>query len=111
MRKIKDLKSKLLLTACYGIILVVFWYLQVPCIFKHFLNVECLGCGMTRAILSAIKFDFKVAFMYHPMFWSVPLLYLYFLFDGKLIGKKIPDTIILILIMIGFILNWIFKLV
>ena len=111
MRRIKELKNKLLLTSFYIIILIILWFLKVPCLFRHFLKIECVGCGMTRAVLSALKFDFKAAFMYHSMFWSVPILYIYFLLDGKVIGKKIPDTIILTAIFIGFLLNWIIKLV
>ena len=66
---------------------------------------------MTRAILSALNFNFKTAFMYHWMFWSIPILYIFFLFDGKLTGKKILDIIILTAILIGFILNRITKFV
>jgi len=111
MRKIKEPKNKLMLTAFYLAVLVLFWYLKVPCLFKHFLNIECPGCGMTRAVLSALKFDFIAAFTYHPMFWSLPLIYLYLLFDGNLFGNKIVDRTILILISAGFILSWILKLV
>ena len=111
MKKIKELKSKLLLTLFYIIILYIFRMLGVPCIFKHFFGIECIGCGMTRAILSALRLDFKKAFMYHSMFWSIPVLYIYFIFDGKAIGRKIPDMIVLTVIFIGFILNWILKFI
>lgn len=111
MRKIKELKNKLILTFLYTIILIIFRLLKVPCIFKHFLGIECIGCGMTRAVLSALNFDFKTAFMYHSMFWSLPILYIYFLYDGNIIGKKALDALVLIIILIGFILNWILKFV
>ena len=110
MRKIKEIKNKLYLTFSYIIILVIFWILQVPCFFKHFLGFECIGCGMTRAILCALKLDFRAAFAYHPMFWSMPLLYLYFLFDGSVIGKKIPDILVLSMIALGFVLHWLLKI-
>ena len=110
MRKIKEIKNKLSLTVFYILILVIFWLLQVPCLFKHFFGLECIGCGMTRALLCALQFDFRAAFAYHPMFWAMPLLYLYFLFDGNVIGKKIPDTLILSSIFLGFLLQWFFKI-
>lgn len=106
MKKIKEIKNKLFLTFFYIIILIIFWCLKVPCLFKHIFGIECIGCGMTRAILSALKFNLKSAFMYHSMFWSIPILYIYFLFDGKVIGKKIIDTGILMAIFMGFALNW-----
>ena len=111
MRKIKELKNKLLLTVLYIGILLIFWAFDMPCIFKHFLGVECIGCGMSRAVWSVLRLDFKSAFSYHPMFWSVPLLYLYLLYDGRLIGKKYLDMAVLILIALGFVLNWIIKIV
>lgn len=110
MKRIKHLKNKLALTATYIVVLLVFWFFGVPCLYKHFLGVECIGCGMTRAYFSLLKFDFAAAFSYHPMFWSVPIVYLYFLFDGKLLGKKYLDYTVLILIAIGFLINWVSKL-
>jgi hypothetical protein len=109
--KIKELKNKLQLTFLYIGILIVLWCFKVPCLFKHFCEIECIGCGMTRAVLSALKFDFASAFAYHSMFWSIPILYIYFLYDGKVFGKKIIDLTVLITIAIGFVLNWVLKLV
>lgn len=111
MRKIKEFKNKISLTVFYIIILIMLSPLKITCFFKHFLGFECIGCGMTRAILSALRLDLRSAFMYHPMFWSIPILYVYFLFDGKVIGKRIPDLIVLLVILIGFVVNWILKLV
>ena len=66
---------------------------------------------MTRAVLSAIKLDFAAAFSYHPMFWSIPVLYLYFLFNGKVFNKKTLDIGILIFIAVGFFISWVEKLI
>ncbi len=41
------------------------------CPFRALFGVACPGCGMTRALLSAVFSDFKTAFAYHPLF---PLL-------------------------------------
>lgn len=111
MGRIKQLKNSLLITAIYFAILAVFWAFDIPCIFQHFLGISCPGCGMTRAFISALRLDFKAAFAYHPMFWSMPILYLYFLFNGKLFNKKLIDYGVLILIALGFIINWVVKFV
>ncbi len=67
---------------------------------------------MTRAFFSALKLDFSAAFYYHKMFWSLPILYAYFLFDGKIFSRftrsAMTDWAILFLIAIGFVFNWIF---
>ena len=37
------------------------------CIFKYFFDIECLGCGMTRAILELCKFNFDEAVEINPV--------------------------------------------
>lgn len=110
MKRIKGLKNTLLLTLIYLCLLIVFQVLGLNCIFKHFLHIPCPGCGMSRALYSALRLEFATAFGYHPMFWSIPILYLYLLFGGKLLNKKWLDIPILILIAVGFLINWIVNL-
>ena len=55
--------------AIYAVMMFVF---GITCPVKHFLGVSCPGCGMTRACLSALRFDFSAAFYYHPL-WIVML--------------------------------------
>ena len=95
---IKHLKNKLSLTAFCIVVVLLFWVWDIPCFYKHFLGVECIGCGMSRAYFALLKLDLLAAFNYHSMFWSVPIVYLYFLFDGKLFGKRILDYTVMILI-------------
>jgi len=44
------------------------------CPFKSVLGVPCLACGMTRAFFSLLRLDFRQAFRYHPLFFTVPFL-------------------------------------
>ena len=108
--RISHLRSKLLLTFGYLLLITILSMLKVPCLFKHFLSIPCPGCGMTRALLSVLRFDFAAAFQYHPMFWSLPILYLYFLSDNGIFHKKLWDTLLLCVIGIGFLLNWLTNL-
>ncbi len=110
MRKVRDLKGKLRLTAGYAGILLLFWLLRLPCIYMYLFNAPCPGCGMSRAYFSLLSLDLASAFSFHPMFWSVPLLYFYFLYDMKPFGNKILNGGILCLIGAGFLINWIFRL-
>ncbi len=84
--------------------------LEMPCVFLRLTGYECIGCGMTRALLSALNFDFSSAFEYHWMFWSVPLLGLYALFDGNVFKNKFLNIIVLILLGLGFVIHWIWKI-
>ena len=66
---------------------------------------------MSRALFSLIQLDIVSAFKFHPMFWSVPIFYLYFIFDFNVTGKKCIDRTVVFLIALGFVINWIYKII
>ncbi len=45
---------------------------DVPCVVKQLTGLSCPGCGMSRALISALKLDFASAFYYHPL-WVLVL--------------------------------------
>jgi hypothetical protein len=48
---------------------------QSVCVSKVLLDIECYGCGMTRAIMHMIHFDFAEAYSYNKLSLIVfPLL-------------------------------------
>lgn len=110
MKRIKALKNKLCLTILYAFILIVFWSLHIPCLFEYFLHISCPGCGMSKAFFCAMEFDFIGAFSSHPMFWSMPILYVYFLVDFNGLKNKFFHYIIQGGIAVGFTVNWLVKL-
>lgn len=55
----------------YGLICGLILLLLYKCPFKFILGISCPGCGMTRALLSCLKFEFVSAFNYHPLFGIV----------------------------------------
>ena len=88
MKKPDNLGRKLLGLAGAALVLVVWYLLDLPCLFRYFFSIPCPGCGMTRAWLAALRLDFPAAFRWHPMFWSIPLLAVYIVYDGKLFPNK-----------------------
>ena len=104
--KIKNLKTKIVVTLVVLAFTLVTYFTSMPCIILDLTGKECLGCGMTRALISALQFKFAQAFTYHLMFWSVPILYLCFLLDGKLFKSKILNICFYVIIAIGFLINW-----
>ncbi|MDR1725377.1 MAG: DUF2752 domain-containing protein [Bacteroidales bacterium] len=45
------------------------------CLFRNIFGIKCFGCGITRAVLSVLHFDFKTAFDYNKLIVIVfPLL-------------------------------------
>lgn len=96
----------LLFALIAGVVLI---RLSGGCPIYRIFHIECLTCGMTHALLSAVKLDFKTAFHFHPMFWSVPIIALYILFEGRLFKKRALNVIILSLIAIGFVVQYVLK--
>lgn len=96
----------LLLGLLLGVVII---HISGGCPIYRIFHIECLGCGMTHAVLSALRFDFPAAFHYHPMFWSVPIIALFILFEGKLFKKKAINIILVSVIVIGFIVQYILK--
>lgn len=109
--KIANPKTKLCILGAMGVYVIVMLLTDTSCPFNRFLGFICPGCGMTRALIRVLHFDIIGAFRYHMMFWSLPLLFWIFLFDGKITGNKRIDRGILIIIAIGFVANWIHNLI
>ena len=107
LKKISNLKYKLLITLGLIVLVCILYKLPFGCIFYTLTGVRCLGCGMTRALRSALMLDFASAFSYHYMVWSMPILYLCFLKDGDLFKNKKANKIFYILLLIGFVINWV----
>lgn len=109
--KISYLKEKLIFTAGYLVLVLALRWFGVPCIFKAVFGIPCPGCGMTRAFLAALRLDLAAAFGYHMMFWSMPILYAYFLLDKGFFRQKLWDGLLLGLIGAGFLVNWILNII
>lgn len=59
------------------------------CPIRKMFGYECPGCGMTTAILMALKFDFQEAFEYHSLYPIVVIFSVYVFFREELyVGKK-----------------------
>ena len=87
LREIYWLKDKKLIRflKCAGVLIipVVFYFVPLDwlnkqhsiCLYKNITGHECYGCGMTRAILSAIHLQFRTAYEFNKLFIIVlPLL-------------------------------------
>ena len=109
MRKINQPLEKVLFFLGVLLFAVVLRLLEVTCPIRYALGIPCPGCGITRALLSAVTFNFGIAFTYHPLWVLSPLILLYILYDGSLFGK-IADRIIISLMCGAFLAVWILRL-
>lgn len=69
----------------------------LPCLFQKITGFQCPGCGMTRSIHSLLHFQWKKAFYYNKLIFTVmPLLFLFpFLKESK--RKNILEMLSLVL--------------
>lgn len=90
------------------------------CLSQRLFHTPCIGCGMSRAFLSILKFDFSKALQYNflsiPLFFGI-ILYVVFLFAdllfftnlrkklAALLSHPLSLTLYIILILTKFILT------
>ena len=108
--KVKKPILKLCLTILFIVRAVLMYRLNMGCPWKNVFGVACFGCGLTSAFFSLLQFNFLLAFRAHFMFWSIPILYAYVWFDGRLIGRRKVDNFILLFLLSGFFVRWILYL-
>ncbi len=96
----------LVLGACCALMLIF----KIPCPIKHLTGLSCAGCGMTRAMISALRLDFAAAFEYHPLWvMLLPFGVSYAVFSHK--NYKLAMRI-LVIVAVSLLLGvWFFRLI
>ena len=110
MRKVSHAKTKSLAFLGAAALYAVFFFGNLPCIFRSTTGVPCPGCGMTRAVFSLITLDIPSAAFYHPMVFFLPVLFLFIWKDGRLFRSKRLNLTILILIGALFLATYFIRL-
>jgi len=93
-----------------AILTLVFLFYECPIL--YFFHIPCPGCGIVRAHRAAMALDFKSAFSYHPLFFTVAPMLLYPP-HKNLLKKRLSDkaeTIIFFTITAVFIIIYILRL-
>lgn len=89
----------------YCLILNIF---NIGCPIKFITGIPCAGCGMTRAFYSLFKLNIHDAFIYHPLFWMVPIFIIIYLFKNKIPNKTFK--IIVGIYIVAFITCYLIRL-
>ncbi len=105
-KKHKKMMLVFLFAVYFTLSYLVLNLLNTTCIFIYLFDIPCPGCGMTRALLSILKLDFKSAFIYNPTIFFMPYI-VYYIFGNP---KAKWHKYILIFIGVVLIVSWIFKL-
>ena len=108
---LRPTRKELWITLFAGLFCVSLLILRPPCLILHYFHFPCPTCGMTRAWLAALHLDFSAALQYHPMFWSVPILYIYVLRQCRVFKHPVINWLILGLILSGYLVSYLLTLV
>ena len=102
-------KAYVIFALCFVALILTMMLFHIPCPIKYLTGMSCAGCGMTRALLSALSLDFSAAFYYHPL-WILlfPTALLLIVFKAK--KKKIAFNAVLYCVAILFFAVWIYRL-
>lgn len=102
-----DRISKILSLVLAIAVLVIFYYL-VGCPIRWISGITCPSCGMTRAAISLLKFDFASAFNYHPLIFILPIIAIIYCIRNHLTKKT--QTIFLFIFIALFFIVYILRL-
>ena len=81
------IKDLLLFGGLFVLFASAYILLGINCPIRLLFKIHCPFCGMTRAHLAALRFDFHAAFQYHPLFFlGIP--YILLLTHEELFPKK-----------------------
>lgn len=87
---IKFIKTYSILIILFVLYILITYLLKIPnCLIKLICGYPCPGCGMTRAGISILKFDFVNAFNFNPLIYILPLVLFVIIFKEYSIVSKI----------------------
>ena len=107
MGAVPQWRDKLKELAIFAVVVAGMYLLQVGCPIQRLTGIPCPGCGMTRAVLALLQGDLPRALQLHGMVWSLPLLGLLYLYDGRLFRARWCNWALMALLGVGFALNWV----
>ena len=111
MNKPKHPVIVILVTLGCAALIFVRTLLDLGCVIYDTLGIPCITCGMTRATLAAMRFDFAAAFRYHPLFPTLPLLYWTVVTELSPFKNKRANKITVTALLSAFVAVWIVRLI
>lgn len=80
--------SRAAFLALGGIFLLLWAQFVHACPIRSVTGIPCPGCGISRAWFAFLSGDFVHALRFHPMFWSLVPICIFFLWEGRLFENE-----------------------
>ncbi len=87
------------ITLCVSLIIMLVWNLSIGCPIDWLFGIPCAGCGMSRALVAVLHFDFYSAWCYHPLIYLMPFVVLLYLFRKKIDKKLLKAAFITVFVL------------
>lgn len=105
----KIIANHLELIVAIGVAIILMNIFGIGCPILYLTGVPCMGCGMTRAFMALVRMDLVDAFLYHPLWWLVPV-YLFVLSFREKISKR-QLKIITVCVIALFVIIYVVRLI
>lgn len=106
----KNWVLKAVVVAVTAIMAWEMYEIGVQCVFLRMTGIPCPGCGITRATAALLSGRVHEAFVYYPAYGALPILFLYFMYDGKVFSHKGLNRAVLIICATVIALFYVIKL-
>ena len=110
LKKVKYKTLKLIFPFALIIGAYILYKTGIGCVWKSITGLPCPGCGMTRAVFALLRGDVLLSLKRHFMLFSLPIIYMYIVFDGRLFKNRKINIAVLALILFGFLARWVLAL-
>ena len=92
---------------CISLVIIFIWNILIGCPIDWLFWIPCAGCGMSRALVAVLHFDFYSAWCYHPLIYLMPFVALLYLFRKKIDKKvlKVAGVTIIVLFAVVYVVR------
>lgn len=60
----------------------------IGCLIQRFTGIPCPTCGMSSSLYHAAHFNFEAAIYFHPLFFTLPFIAAYYMYESYLRPTK-----------------------
>ena len=86
---------------------------MIPCLWKKYLHIECMGCGFQRALVLLVQGQFEAAFYMYPAVYTLVILFGFLLLHLRFKFKWGAKFLLALFVVnaIIIVINYIFKFI